>query len=86
MSCGGRTSAQGIQRTTVPGVAAAAGAAKTTVYRRYATPLALALAPIGRLNAEIPDVDTGDARADLVTAVAPGRIGRSGPSRRSGRG
>jgi hypothetical protein len=59
---------------------------KTTVYRRNATPLALVLAAIGRLNAEIPDVDTGDARADLVTAVAPGRIGRSGPSRRSGRG
>ncbi len=42
----------GIQRMTVPGVAAAAGVAKTTVYRRYATPLELVLAAIARLNAE----------------------------------
>ena len=41
----------GLQRMTVPGVAAAAGVAKTTVYRRYATPAQLALAAIGRLNA-----------------------------------
>ena len=38
---------RGIQRMTVPGVAAAAGVAKTTVYRRYATPAQLALAAIG---------------------------------------
>ena len=44
----------GIQRMTVPGVAAAAGVAKTTVYRRYATPLALVLAAIDRLNADDP--------------------------------
>ena len=63
----------GIQRMTVPGVAAAAGVAKTTVYRRYATPLELVLAAISRLNAEIPDVDTGDARADLVTVLEQAR-------------
>ena len=57
----------GIQRMTVPGVAAAAGVAKTTVYRRYATPAQLALAAIGRLNAASPDPpDTGSARGDLL--------------------
>jgi AcrR family transcriptional regulator len=54
---------------TVPGIAQAAGVAKTTVYRRYRTPLELALAAIGRLNAEIVDPDTGSARADLVEVL-----------------
>ncbi len=63
----------GIQRMTVPGVAAAAGVAKTTVYRRYATPLELTLAAIGRLNADAPHVDTGSARADLVTVLDQAR-------------
>jgi AcrR family transcriptional regulator len=55
----------GIQRMTVPGVAARAGVAKTTVYRRYATPAQLALAAIGRLNASDRGVDTGSTRDDL---------------------
>jgi len=59
----------GIQRMTVPGVAAAAGVAKTTVYRRYATPAQLALAAIGRMNANAPDPATGSARGDLVEAL-----------------
>jgi AcrR family transcriptional regulator len=63
----------GIQRMTVPGVAAAAGVAKTTVYRRYATPLQLVLAAIGRLNADVPDVDSGSARADLITVLEQAR-------------
>jgi AcrR family transcriptional regulator len=57
----------GIQRMTVPGVAAAAGVAKTTVYRRYATPAQLALAAISWMNAASPDPpDTGSARRDLA--------------------
>lgn len=59
----------GIQRMTVPGVAAAAGVAKTTVYRRYSSPAQLALAAIGRMNAEVPDPDTGSARGDLVAVL-----------------
>src|SRR6188508_1821539 len=58
--------AHGIQRMTVPGVAAAAGVAKTTVYRRYSTPAQLALAAIGRLNASDTGPDTGSARDDLL--------------------
>ena len=73
----------GIQRMTVPGVAAAAGVAKTTVYRRYATPTQLALAAIGRLNAGSPDPDTGSARTDLI-ATLRGRA-RSGSTRPSPR-
>src|SRR5215213_3924195 len=59
----------GIQRMTVPGVAAAAGVAKTTVYRRYSTPAQLAVAAIGRLNASAPAPDTGSTRADLVALL-----------------
>src|SRR3954447_22382546 len=58
--------AHGIQRMTVPGVAAAAGVAKTTVYRRYATPAQLALAAIDHLNASDRRPDTGSARTDLL--------------------
>src|SRR3954447_11044281 len=63
----------GIQRMTVPGVAAAAGVAKTTVYRRYATPVELALAAIERLNADAPDPQTGSAREDLVIVLDEAR-------------
>src|SRR4051794_26345211 len=59
----------GLQRMTVPGVAAAAGVAKTTVYRRYATPALLALAAIGRMNADASDPDTGSARTDLIATL-----------------
>src|SRR4051794_25615961 len=59
----------GLQRMTVPGVAAAAGVAKTTVYRRYATAAHLALAAIGRLNADATDPDTGSTRTDLIATL-----------------
>ncbi len=61
--------ALGLQRLTVPGVAAAAGVAKTTVYRRYATPSQLALAAIDRLNAADQLPDTGTARGDLAALL-----------------
>ncbi len=59
----------GLQRMTVPGVAAKAGVAKTTVYRRYPSPAQLALAAVGRLNADTTDPDTGSARADLIATL-----------------
>jgi AcrR family transcriptional regulator len=61
--------ALGLQRLTVPGVAAAAGVAKTTVYRRYPTPARLALAAIDRLNAADALPDTGTARGDLTALL-----------------
>src|SRR3954468_13719802 len=59
----------GLQRMTVPGVAAAAGVAETTVYRRYASPVERALVAIGRRNGEFVDPDTGAARTDLVAVL-----------------
>jgi AcrR family transcriptional regulator len=60
---------EGFQRMTVPGVAEAAGVAKTTVYRRYPTTTELALAAISHLNATYPPPDTGSARDDLITLL-----------------
>jgi AcrR family transcriptional regulator len=59
----------GFQNMTVPGVAAAAGVAKTTVYRRYPNTVELVLAAISHLNAADAPVDTGSARTDLVTLL-----------------
>src|SRR4051812_28871640 len=59
----------GLQRMTVPTVAAAAGVAKTTVYRRYSTPAQLALAATGRLNAGAQDPDRGSTRTDLIETL-----------------
>ena len=56
----------GFQRMTVEGVAAEAGVAKTTVYRRYASTAELARVALVQLNRASPDPDTGDTRADLV--------------------
>lgn len=56
----------GFQRMTVEGVAAEAGVAKTTVYRRYASTAELARVALVELNRASPDPDLGDARADLV--------------------
>ena len=58
---------------TAPVVAAAAGVAKTTVYRRDATPVELAPAAIARMNADAPDPQTGSARSDLVQLLEDAR-------------
>jgi AcrR family transcriptional regulator len=64
----------GFQNKTLPGVAAAAGVAKTTVYRRYPTAVELVLATINHLNTDAPAPDTGSARDDLVTVLDFARL------------
>lgn len=59
----------GFQNMTLPRVAAAAGVAKTTVYRRYASTVDLVLATINHLNVDEPAPDTGSARDDLVSVL-----------------
>jgi AcrR family transcriptional regulator len=59
----------GFQNMTLPRVAAAAGVAKTTVYRRYASTVDLVLATINHLNMEVPEPDTGSARDDLAAVL-----------------
>ena len=64
----------GFQNMTLPGVAAAAGVAKTTVYRRYANTVELVLATINHLNTDVPAPDTGSARDDLATVLDFARL------------
>jgi AcrR family transcriptional regulator len=60
----------GVQGLTVEGVAARAGVAKTTIYRRYRSKHDLALAVLLRMVQEVVAVpDLGDTRAELVAFV-----------------
>lgn len=60
----------GVQGLTVEGVAARAGVAKTTIYRRYRSKDELALAVLIDMVEEIASVpDLGDTRAELVMFV-----------------
>ena len=65
---------EGFQNMTLPRVAAAAGVAKTTVYRRYPSTVELVLATINHLNLDEPLPDTGSAHDDLVAVLEFARM------------
>jgi AcrR family transcriptional regulator len=61
---------QGVHGLTVEGVAARAGVAKTTIYRRYRSKHELALAVLFDMVQQVVAVDDlDDTRAELVTLV-----------------
>ncbi len=61
---------QGVHGLTMEGVAARAGVAKTTIYRRYRSKHELALAVLFDMVERIVAVeDTGDTRAELIAFV-----------------
>jgi AcrR family transcriptional regulator len=61
---------QGVHGLTMEGVAARAGVAKTTVYRRYRSKHELALAVLLDMVEQVVAVeDTGDTRAELIAFV-----------------
>ena len=62
--------AKGFAALTVEEVAERAGAAKTTVYRRWPTKDHLVIALAARILGEVPIADTGDLRADLTGFAA----------------
>jgi AcrR family transcriptional regulator len=64
---------QGVHGLTVEGVAARAGVAKTTIYRRYRSKHELALAVLLDMVEQIVAVqDVGDTRAELIAFVDGG--------------
>lgn len=59
----------GYARLTIEGVSAAAGVAKTTIYRRYGDKADLVAAALARVRVLDAPPATGDARADMVSLV-----------------
>lgn len=57
---------RGLDGFTVDAVAAASGVAKTTIYRHFESSNELLLAALSETVGEVPDIDTGDPRADLI--------------------
>jgi AcrR family transcriptional regulator len=62
--------AKGLEGLKVDEVAERAGAAKTTVYRRWPTKDHLTVALAARILGEVPIADTGNLRADLTGFAA----------------
>lgn len=65
----------GYDRFSIDTVAAKAGVAKTTLYRRWPTKDHVIVAVVARMQDEVPVTDTGDLRADLagyLTEIAAG--------------
>lgn len=57
---------RGLDAFTVGAVAADSGVAKTTIYRHFSSSNELLLAALSETVGEVPDVDTGDIRGDLI--------------------
>ena len=57
---------RGLDAFTVDAVAAESGVAKSTIYRHFDSSDELLLASLAQTVGEVPDVDTGDTRADLI--------------------
>jgi len=64
----------GLQGTTIEGIAARAGVGKATIYRRWRTKEELFTEALRTIALELPDPDTGSLRGD-VHAVAAFNLG-----------
>lgn len=57
---------RGLDAFTIDAVAAESGVAKSTIYRHFSSSNELLLAALSETVGEVPDIDTGDIRRDLV--------------------
>lgn len=60
---------QGFEAMSIEAVAERAGVGKTTIYRRWTSKADLVIDALGSLQAEMPLIDTGNIRTDLVVAL-----------------
>lgn len=60
---------RGLDAFTVEAVSALSGVAKTTIYRHFPSSDELLLAAMSEIAGDVPDIDTGDVRSDLVELV-----------------
>ena len=58
---------EGFEGMSVEGIAARAGVGKTTIYRRWATKEDVIIDAVRGIHAEVPVIDTGNLRDDLLT-------------------
>ncbi|HEV2583677.1 MAG TPA: TetR/AcrR family transcriptional regulator [Ktedonobacteraceae bacterium] len=57
---------EGFETMSIEGIAERAGVGKTTIYRRWSSKSDLVIEAIGKLHAELPVIDTGNLRNDLL--------------------
>jgi len=58
--------ARGIDATSMDAIAEASSVSKATIYKHWPTKEALCLEALGTVDGELPPLDSGDARADLI--------------------
>lgn len=65
-------SEEGFTAMTIEGIAARAQVGKATIYRRWPSKEALAVDALRELHAEMPVIDTGSIRQDLLSLLQSG--------------
>lgn len=60
---------RGYAAMTIEGIAERAGAGKSTVYRHWDGTASLLIDALGTVRPEVPEIDSGDLRTDLVVIV-----------------
>ncbi len=63
---------EGFEAMSLEAIAARAGVGKTTIYRRWAGKTDLVIDALDILRSEIPLIDTGDLRSDLIAVLRSG--------------
>lgn len=63
---------EGFEAMSIEAIAARAGVGKTTIYRRWASKTDLVIDALEILRSEVPLIDTGDLRSDLIAVLQSG--------------